>query len=198
MLSTTLCAALSPWRQGSRLFFTHGAGEGWALGDGGGFCQAIPSPPRETRDPLPVQPLLCPGLWETHLPSSPGIVFGGLGYREDLETFPTLLDTALSLWGGDGAMDLGCQGSPAPGHVYPVEVEESVSMMRANSGHWARDKALAPQARGREARGKAPPTRLPSLHQGDHNRGDGIQAGITGSRILTYVPTHTHSHPLQT
>ena len=129
------------------------------------------------------------GFGRPTFPPLQAIVFGGLGYWEGLEAFPTLLDTAPSLWCGDGGMDLGCQGSPAPGHVCPVEVEESVSMMRADSGHWGQ--ALAPQAREREAGGKAPPTPLPSLHHGDHNRGDGIEAGLTSSHI-PHTCTHTY------
>ena len=130
------------------------------------------------------------GFGRPTFPPLQAIVFGGLGYREALEAFPTLLDTAPSLWGGDGGMDLGCQGSPAPGHVYPVEVEESASMMRADSGHWGQ--ALAPQARGREAGGKAPPTSLPSLLTTvTIIGGDGIEAGLTSSHI-PHTCTHTY------
>lgn len=58
----------------------------------------------------------------------------------------------LSLLGGDGSMDLGCQVSLDPGHVYPVEAEKPMLMIRAESNHWAKDKAPAPQACGREGR----------------------------------------------
>lgn len=172
MLSTSLCAAVSPWRQGSRLCFSPTRpGEGWALRDAGGFCQAISSPPRETRDPLPVQPLLCPGLWETHLPSSPGHCFWGPGVSGGFGGLSNSAGHSSEPLGWIWGYGPGLSSSPAPGHVYPVEVEESVSMMRADSGHWARDKDPASQACGREAGGKAPPTPLPSLHHGDHDMG---------------------------
>lgn len=41
----------------------------------------------------------------------------------------------LSLSGGNGSVALGCQMSPAPGHVYLVEAEDSAPMIRADSGH---------------------------------------------------------------
>lgn len=106
-------------------------------------------------------------------------VLEGPGYLEDLENFPTLVDTALSLWGGDGVADLGCQGSPAPGHVYLVEAEESAPMMRADSGHWAKDKATAPQASGKEGRQRGKVSTIGS---------DGVEAGLTGSHIPYTCP----------
>ena len=201
MLSTTLCAALSPWRQGSRLCSSTHLGLGKGCSDSEGWWTShTPSSletRRETWDPLPIQPLLCPWLWNSHLPSSPGHCSGGPGYLENLETFPTLVDTAPSLWGRDGGVDLGCQRSPAPGHVYRVEEEESAPMMRADP--WAKDKAPAPQARGKEGRqsGKVLPTLPPLPDHGDSNKGDGVGAGLTGSH-RPHTCTHTYSLTLPT
>lgn len=89
-------------------------------------------------------------LWETHLCSSPGHLFLGLSTG-----FGELANSSghyLSFLGGDGGVDLGCQVSPDPGHVYPVEAEKPMLMIRAESSHWAKDKAPAPQAYGREGR----------------------------------------------
>ena len=79
MLSTTFCAALSPWKQGSRLCSsTHLGLEKGCSGSGGwwGILPShIPSPLdtlRETWDPLLIQPLLRLWLWESCLPPSPG------------------------------------------------------------------------------------------------------------------------------
>lgn len=103
--------------------------------------------PRSTADPAP--PSLW--LWESHLCSSPGHLFWGISTR-----FGGLANSNghyyLSLLGEDGGVDLAWQVSPDPGHVYLVEAEKLMLMIRAESSHWAKDKAPAPQACGREGR----------------------------------------------
>lgn len=168
-LSATLCAALSPWRPGGRLCSSTHLGLGRGRSGSEGWRRPLPSHFPSPLEMLaetwhlgPIQslprPWLCPWLsavfWiyagECPLLQQ-GICLGGPGVWKIGNLSNSSRHCSEPLGWGQG-MGMDCQRSPALDCGYLVDAEESGPAIRAECGHWAKNKSPAFQVRGKPGR----------------------------------------------